>query len=1477
MKARRKTLPLLNALILGSVLSGPAAMGQITGELVEPDIMLLIDTSGSMDWANNTPADRGSWNWATEQCIASNTEGQAFEKTSWQKMLDSFLGGIDGDGFKCAVEPPGLRPSLHAIDSVNIDDYIKSEDGDNYPDNISEFRRVSWSHFRAVNCPNPDYWVPTRAGSDYYQCINTDNDNPSCVPADPGCPTDYEVEDIAVVGNKTNTTINVKCRKKDIYTVVATGANYCLDLHPDRENRQSGGILDRYENTARFGVMTFDNVPACLGSDCSDHDRAWDYGDCRTWACQGEGDVDAHMCYGWNAGARADEDGAVGGIVGIGSNMLASNESVRNVLETMEPLNCSPLGAILDDAGRYFATDLSVLPKDEIGGSDQYYRCRPKLVILITDGQPTSAFEFTTGLCGDTADWKPDILDDSTDGCDTDTSDDTVFDCPWRSSPEEAGELFDVSIEALNRMERQPDDQPVFLVVIGFNVPDVDCEVTPEDCYAYTADYYDNKHCYADLPVCGGGSGADGGSSDAGAGDDTCLMTPRQFLNEIACQGWPWDPARVYGTHETDIQPTWLDPCNEFCAASGYSGDPDAYICLDGERALFANSATTLSKVLDLVMGSLSPTVATRTDLVLWNKPLTSASDSDVTQYEFRSGYIARQGRPWQGVLTCKDWSCEDKEDTTGDNPATPDEEEQSNLMNIAEMLENQGSRNIYSLAEPTGVPARLDSGDYTQFDINSMLDWVNQGGGDLELKALGDNDFDDCDFGLRDEVGDVCEDNVTIKNEVLPEILNRGLADIYNSTPAVLGKPLARLPVHSFIEYKSDITVVENRSPHLFVGTNDGMLHAFDIDQISEGGDTVEKWGYIPRSVLKHVRDQFPIPDIVKEYGSGSPASIEGYRLASETTAGIYQHLFLFDGSPLARDVLLVRNPAELMAEVKEQWRAIVFGSLGKGARGYYALDVTDVVKGATVKPSLRWELSPDDNLFGNNEWDDGNGEKILQIKEMGYPLSRPLLAYVGDTDASGKPIQVAAAVLPGGWNSDSSPNGNTGVYIVRLGDGKLIKYFKPSYGGDTSSGMCADSVGLETDPDDSEILIESAQLVGEPTAFHGSQSLRLARQILIGDDRGRLWMIEMPGENPAGQSTGDDKYGPWCLRLYFDTMIAWHYPYDECWPRTADDQLSDCDPEPLTCFHDDCCATTDGEEVVPSSKCAENEKAPRNMNGPRVMILGAPTIAMDHRDDPVIVFGTGQYDNLSGWNRNRIFSITDDKDDTDGDGLRAEINWWIGDSPVDDTIDEVSNALYRNWLNTIDTAMTLTHVDFGNEKTGVTGENLLPQYFWNVGEKLIGRPVVFDSVAYFTTFVPIEEASIVDDACEAGSSRIWALNYNYKKDPADSSLNLTTIDFSACTVDACAFGEFASKMFDSYTKELLSGVQVVRRPACDSYDEDVFQIVAQKANPLADIPSEGNTPPPDMVNIRTQTISKGAGINLPTVEFDSWSIVFE
>jgi type IV pilus assembly protein PilY1 len=146
-------------------------------------------------------------------------------------------------------------------------------------------------------------------------------------------------------------------------------------------------------------------------------------------------------------------------------------------------------------------------------------------------------------------------------------------------------------------------------------------------------------------------------------------------------------------------------------------------------------------------------------------------------------------------------------------------------------------------------------------------------------------------------------------------------LGDIVSSEARYVQAPLFNYNDTNYSAYK---TAKATRSGTVYVGANDGMLHAFD------GASGKERWAYIPRIIL---------PDL--------------YRLADKDYKN--KHQFFVDASPEVGDIC-PNAPASTCSS--SQWKTILVGGLNRGGKGYYALDITD-----PASPQLLWEFT-DTNL---------------------------------------------------------------------------------------------------------------------------------------------------------------------------------------------------------------------------------------------------------------------------------------------------------------------------------------------------------------------------------------------------------------------------------------------------------------------------------------------------------------------------------
>jgi type IV pilus assembly protein PilY1 len=143
-------------------------------------------------------------------------------------------------------------------------------------------------------------------------------------------------------------------------------------------------------------------------------------------------------------------------------------------------------------------------------------------------------------------------------------------------------------------------------------------------------------------------------------------------------------------------------------------------------------------------------------------------------------------------------------------------------------------------------------------------------------------------------------------------------LGDIVFSNPLYIGAPSGAYSSSSYVTFA---TTNKSRSPVLYVGADDGMLHAFDATTGNE------RFAYIPRGVYAN------LINLVSPYYNS-------------------RHLFYVDGSPQSADVQFSDN----------SWHTIVIGTEGAGGASVFALDVTNptnIVTESGLASNVLWDFT--------------------------------------------------------------------------------------------------------------------------------------------------------------------------------------------------------------------------------------------------------------------------------------------------------------------------------------------------------------------------------------------------------------------------------------------------------------------------------------------------------------------------------------
>lgn len=150
-------------------------------------------------------------------------------------------------------------------------------------------------------------------------------------------------------------------------------------------------------------------------------------------------------------------------------------------------------------------------------------------------------------------------------------------------------------------------------------------------------------------------------------------------------------------------------------------------------------------------------------------------------------------------------------------------------------------------------------------------------------------------------------------------------LGDIVNSTPVFVGGSASFWPV--FIEpgYFNYISAVSEREPVIYVGANDGMLHAINAN------DGSELFAYMPAGILSTEADK-------------------GIHYLVDQD---YNHRYYVDNTVEVAD-----------GYVNGNWKTVLVGGLGAGGKSLFALDVTnpDTIGESSASSNVMWEIELDD-----------------------------------------------------------------------------------------------------------------------------------------------------------------------------------------------------------------------------------------------------------------------------------------------------------------------------------------------------------------------------------------------------------------------------------------------------------------------------------------------------------------------------------
>jgi type IV pilus assembly protein PilY1 len=866
-----------------------------------------------------------------------------------------------------------------------------------------------------------------------------DGSNPSCDSCVPSCTGNTLVDR----NNKTRWALTIEALTGTIqnYACVSedrSGSGYAttdydygyylphINFNPDNSLSQAtDGILDSFATRVKFGLMTFDGVGTTINGDTlvqysqfftnntmisasNGPSGMYSYGSVGRLAFPG-----CDRDYGINAGSR-NENAPAGGLIRIpaGDSVSESVDVANRIQESLlavRPFGGTPIAGMLEDLRYFFETDANVSRT-----GDTFFACRKRKAVLITDGAPDAMFRDDRFRCHIEEDPQNPDQKIATPVAACDRAVNTLItvagqaespsnlprfesggcSCPYKSPQRIASELTGRAQGYSALLEK--------LIVVAYNVHDTNALSTLNsigEAAGFTP--ADRDTTYPNLVIADGA-----GELRAKIDEELNATQPGVTSRSVPVSVSVGDPSISGSSKRFDITAGFQvgvntsDPWRGFlyrgrAECNGTDVVDRAYSAGAGD--VFHETLTTQSAANQRALITVTPRTFGPVDGSLINDDyqprVVQSGDSGYGGYsDLPAGWTTlNERRPDGTSFTSSDRSRVD---------ATP--------------IASQGTVNR----------------ELNPMDVNSP--------NFIDTSALNPLYFGDAN---DDNVPGTTADRTALVNHAYGRGRPNALADIFHSQPVVMvpvnATNISRLTTID-ARYSSWLrTLISSgryqtggRPGVVFVGTNDGVLHAFNLDDWNNGGSTVgagrELWGFVPPALF------------------GKMASMLG------------PHQIGFDGSPQVRDVILLKRPNQ-----QPIYRTILVSAVS-GAHAYVALDVTH-----PEDPIFLWQFSAPD--VGNTVGNIG----LTQVK-INWPSDGEMVRAVAILPG-GEGVECAGSVTPVvGKTRAEYPRGNSrdvrcwnrrgrAMYVVDVATGQLIQEFGFEHFPSPMTGSVAvDSAGL-------------------------------------------------------------------------------------------------------------------------------------------------------------------------------------------------------------------------------------------------------------------------------------------------------------------------------------------------------------------------------------------------------------------------------
>jgi type IV pilus assembly protein PilY1 len=922
--------------------------------------------------------------------------------------------------------------------------------------------------------------------------------------------------------------------------------------------QDTDGVIDRLQSSVRFGIMTFDPTPlradtgtigtGMLSTFVPDYPSG--IGD--TWSYfsgwlgyPGSGTP----TQGWPANCAPEsgvprwyEVGArnpaappwEGRLIGFGNpvasteEIISNNDRVQQAILGMRPFGGTPVAGMLADAF-HFLTEDDTEPSD-VGGAEFYggrvdpnvwtadrsqRGCRKRIAILITDGGPN-------------LDLQPHCHPEPTDNPAGDGR------CPYRTPQDYAQDLYEHNID---------------LFVVGFSVTAANQGTTLTCNQLMDPNDPAHRDC-SSLPACTGTCGVNS------CAYGYCISNPSDELLAVCCN---------------------IEAIAN--AGSRYTAEDDGMTVGAPRSAYWAESGSALVTAVSNILRFPSAAM-TRTQPVFatGNSSAMSVSDTMVGA-RFFSSFDPVSKDLYAGHLVRERYECAPDPNQTG-NVATEvaissDEGDyfEVNVDGEGPSFANRSLRNIYTvLADEDPTQAGVI---YSARSVRPMLPvGVNPDGlGDVRGTTVSGTPStfisgvtpgalfgtNPCTSSAQLCCPRLTPNSVPSAAECRTRFLRLQLGfdnptdtesqyvrasafgAMINSTPEVVMPPSEFLRDGSYQVFQN---IFSDRVPTIYAATADGQVHAFAINK--EDNELNELWAFMPPAVLPSIGGQFPT-----RFEAANRTLISGPLVTSEVAGD--------EAADPATGRFLTRTAPDPEDPNGAKWYSVLLGTFG-ASQGYFAMDITNPdptsdksAHGYGAGPRFLWQLTTDEDgnpLFGSRST---------------RPAVATLYFVMPGSGAGATPARHAVAILPGGYGGVRSttateetvfPTGSVAdmdvthrtltarytpvdatstrdklslagarsLTIVRLDTGEVIRTFRRSATYDAADPQAPE--GLYTQGRVSTAPF-AAPLVGHIVSYPNTPGT-VADRAYVGDAEGRLWRIDLSSAEPED----------WSVSLFHDAF---------------------------------------------------------------------------------------------------------------------------------------------------------------------------------------------------------------------------------------------------------------------------------------------------------------------------------------------------